>query len=212
MGKEKLSVHEIRNVSVPIPTNDDDMNMRRIYGDAFLKLQSKIGGDVPTFPRKQRFCSLVDRRGDKKEQELTMWEAPEDCRDIPPDYKAGWFFNASSTSIIPHAEYKAGAVPHAEKNNKTNENVFMQNKSLNNMMTLSFHAMTSDEIRCYLTLGGGMMRFMAKDITGVFGKLFDMNVHGNKEFIAGQTAQKLIADAAIPDARFEKFRKYVNAK
>eukprot|EP01083_Nonionella_stella_P097048 272811_1 len=173
----------------------------RMFDATFKDLQKEVGG---SFPNNKRFCTFIDRRtGDDKKSDVYMWQSPENCRNIPNDHVPEWFFNASSTSIIPHETYNKG------KEQTNRQNITAQTNCNGGALVLSFHVASVEEIRCYLYANGQMSRFMPQDITGLLPQFFDESQR-NKAFMESQAAKELVSSLAIPDVRFEKFCQYIS--
>lgn len=157
-------------------------------------------GKHKNYPHKRRFCAIVDRREDEHEtDDLTFFEPPQNCCAFP-EHKEGhvqlWHFEASRTCILPDKGYARGE---------------HQANALTSMtacaMTLSFHAESVDEIRCYLFVNGGMMRFMPQDIISILPKLFDPEFSDNAEWAnkAKGLVEKMAAQ--LTDPKFDAFYK-----
>ena len=76
-------------------------------------------------------------------------------------------------------------------------------------MTLSFHVEDADEIRCYLYVHGGIMRFFPQDIIDVLPKFFDMNFNAgeNSEWATCDQARELV-EAMTPKLQDKKFNAF----
>ena len=147
------------------------------------------------YPHKRRFCAIVDCR--KEEDELTFFEPPENCCSFPEhkeSYVQLWYFDASRTCILPKGQNKDKAFT----------------SSSTNAMTLSFHVESVDEIRCYLHVNGGMMRFLPQDITGVLPKFFDLKFENNSQWATCERAKELV-QAMTPQLKDVKFNAFYDS-
>merc|ERR1711933_131670 len=75
-------------------------------------------------------------------------------------------------------------------------------------MTLSFHIEAVDEIRCYLYMHGGMIRFIPEDIQLILPVFFDKEFGNNAEWMKNK---KRWFDP-INDVKFSKFLSQYQSK
>jgi len=151
------------------------------------------------FPRQHRFVSMIDRR--KPTQNLKMddvyfYEPPSDCNTIPKQAHLDlWYFDASKKCILPVGHGGGGG-----------GNITSSTSCDGKMLLLSFHVLSADEIRAYLYLEGGAIRFFADDIVNVLPLYFEQS-HKNEVFIRSKTCQDMIERVRkkLKDRRFEAF-------
>merc|ERR1712129_140255 len=74
-------------------------------------------------------------------------------------------------------------------------------------LTLSFHVESADEIRCYLFVNGGMMRFFAQDGIDFLPGFFAADFADNAKWAESEDAKDLVARMSkqLVDARFAAF-------
>merc|ERR1712062_185654 len=77
------------------------------------------------------------------------------------------------------------------------------------LITFSFHAVQSDEIRVYLWLGGKCMRFIPSDLLDVLPLFFDLNHESNRLFTKEnseiKTVMNNLSGRICRDKEFEKY-------
>merc|ERR1712087_548179 len=74
-------------------------------------------------------------------------------------------------------------------------------------LTMSFHVESADEIRCYMFVNGGMMRFFPQDIIDVLPGFFDPAFGDNAEWATTGDAKGLVKrmKGQLVDAKFAAF-------
>eukprot|EP00486_Rosalina_sp_Unknown_P015646 CAMPEP_0201595080 /NCGR_PEP_ID=MMETSP0190_2-20130828/192205_1 /ASSEMBLY_ACC=CAM_ASM_000263 /TAXON_ID=37353 /ORGANISM="Rosalina sp." /LENGTH=344 /DNA_ID=CAMNT_0048054949 /DNA_START=190 /DNA_END=1223 /DNA_ORIENTATION=- len=88
----------------------------RFYAQMIKDLKGKldkttypsIGDKTLQYPHRSRFVTMIDRRKKGKKDNVFMYTAPADCRDIPKDFVPEWFVSASKSTIVPDLEYGDG--------------------------------------------------------------------------------------------------------
>ena len=156
------------------------------------------------YPHKRRFCAIVDRRkGEPAPDDLIFFEPPENCCSFP-EHKEGhvqlWYFASAKTCILPPKGYNKG------QGNK-NGNITTGTACHGGALTLSFHVESADEIRCYLFVNGGMMRFFPQDVIDVLPRFFDPKFGNNDEWAESRDAQELVErmSGQLVDTKFNAF-------
>eukprot|EP01084_Bolivina_argentea_P079569 144318_1 len=157
------------------------------HWDLFRRKQVKTKYDdkeFASYPNKKRICILIDKRKpDKdskyidKEDEIIFYETNKKTTQLPDNPKPIWYFAASTGCIIPG------------KNNQSNVSIKQQQKTAltgcyGSLMVVSFHVVSTEEIRAYLFLNGQCIRFLPQDIIGLLPKYFVDNEE-NKQFVKG---------------------------
>ena len=161
----------------------------RAFVSQFEDFVSQFGS-----PHKSRVCAIVDRRDDT----LTLFKPPANCCSFPGGdcgHVQLWYFDASRTCILPDPGYKAGTGLGKALTATTA-----------GTMTFSFHVEFEDEIRCYMFVNGGMMRFLPRDIIDVMPIFFD-KTHKNAEWATSEEAAELVQAMThqLTDLRFQTF-------
>jgi len=154
------------------------------------------------YPRKRRFCAIVDRRkGEEEDDELIFFEPPANCNSFPEgQYVQLWYFDAAKTCILPQKGYDAGK-------GGREDNITVGTACDGQALTLSFHVESADEIRCYLFVNGGMMRFMPEDLIDFLPGFFAVDFADNAKWATSDEAKQLVKrmNNQLVDARFAAF-------
>ena len=81
----------------------------RMFKETFMGLKDKLkSADSRMYPFRKRIVALVDRRKIGTDHDkMTMFEPPEDVREIPSNAVPEWGFAASKTCILPNENYNA---------------------------------------------------------------------------------------------------------
>ena len=81
----------------------------RMFKEAYMELKYTLkSADSLVYPSRKRFVALVDRRKISTDHDtMTMFEPPEDVRDIPSNAVPEWGFAASKACILPNDNYDA---------------------------------------------------------------------------------------------------------
>ena len=159
------------------------------------------------YPHKRRVCAIVDcRESDGETDKLTFFEPPQNCCSFP-EHKEGhvqlWHFDASRACILPDEGYNQG---------KHKDRARALTSATASAMTLSFHVESADEIRCYLFVEGGVMRFLPQDIIEVVPRFFDPEFGDNARWVSrhgGRKANMLVKQMSrqLCDKKFNAFYK-----
>lgn len=172
-----------------------DQPMERHFGKPFKTFirTNEMDARHKSYPHKRRICAIVDGGN------LVFFEPPQNCRAFPQSHMRLWYFDSSRTCILPNRGYAQGK-------HKGKAAVTSLSQSA---MTLSFHVESADEIRCYLSVGGGVMRFMPQDLIKVMPKFFDMAFEDNAKWAGSPKAQEMVQKMAsqLRDAQFDAFYK-----
>jgi len=177
----------------------------RTFKQSFDAFKKASHGAEKDYPHKRRLCAFVDRRGqgaDGKEEkdELILFDPPAKCAALPGEHVALWYFDAARTCLVP-GKGKDGKGKGKEKRITTLSGM---NGA---MLTLSFHVEASNEIRCYLSLNGQTMRFMAHDLTKTLPTHFNPMFENNREWAIGKEAKRMeeFVDKLLNDQVFAAF-------
>eukprot|EP01084_Bolivina_argentea_P111351 198703_1 len=172
------------------------------------------GVEFLQYPRNKRFVSVIDRRKNEEEKmsgdELILFEPPDVCNTIPKSAVPEWYFDSSRTCVIPNIGYENGknkvdVIVHQHKE-KLKQQTIVSNAACNGaLMMLSCHAISSEEVRCYLHLNGTITRFFASDILRLLPLYFNMDIKKNDEFVKSKEAQSLVQKMTtkLRDYKFE---------
>eukprot|EP00486_Rosalina_sp_Unknown_P005103 CAMPEP_0201570448 /NCGR_PEP_ID=MMETSP0190_2-20130828/12727_1 /ASSEMBLY_ACC=CAM_ASM_000263 /TAXON_ID=37353 /ORGANISM="Rosalina sp." /LENGTH=564 /DNA_ID=CAMNT_0047994011 /DNA_START=35 /DNA_END=1726 /DNA_ORIENTATION=+ len=235
--KDRLNKEGCKNYATEI-NNDvskDSVRGARMFMDTYGKFKAQAlstkykGKAYNDYPRKHRFCSLIDRRDkDSKKgkstsnDEIIFFEPPENCNKIPDEedgHMPLWFFDSSRTCIIPNEGYENGkhlkdidkmASSKSGKNNEEkalSEPITSSTPCKGAIMVLSFHVEADNLIRCYMYLNGQISRFMPDDIIKVLPRFFDKKFGNNAKFPKSKIAQELVErmKPQLRDIKFEAF-------
>merc|ERR1712129_179922 len=69
---------------------------------------------------------------------------------------------------------------------KANRNVCATTHCSGALLTMSFFVKSPTVIKCYLWWNGQGIRFFPEDITTTMAKIFDLDKHGNREFLENE--------------------------
>ena len=100
------------------------------------------------FMHRKRFIMMLDRRNRVDDAKIWFYEPPKDCRDIPSDAVPEWFLSASRTCLLPPADPK-GYCNSKDTGLSSTGNIGSTTSCGSALMTLSFHMLSSDAIKCY---------------------------------------------------------------
>eukprot|EP01084_Bolivina_argentea_P120587 213768_1 len=180
------------------------------------------GLEFMEYPRNKRFVTIIDRRtignnddenDEKKEHKqshnngLLFFEPPNECNTLPKGSIPEWYFDSSRTCIIPK-HIKNENVNINSSSDNYNETITSSNSCKGALLILSFHVLSSDEIKCYMYLNGTVTRFFPSDIINVLPLYFDPEMYKNKEFVKSQKQVNEIIEemkSKLRDYRFESF-------
>ena len=84
----------------------------------------------------------------------------------------------------------------------TNQNVSASFSCFGSLLTFSFVAKSPTVVKCYLYWNGQGMRFFPEDIRTVLPKIFDLDSHGNREFLQ----RPLLARGTAEAGKLGRFR------
>merc|ERR1719204_227563 len=217
--KEKLEKEQLANLVTKIEGGRPDL---RTFVERFKdfkgEMNKKYDKDAPKqYPRKNRFCSFMDRRKDAEQKEMAnehiFFEPPANCNTFP-EHKNGhvplWFFDSSKTSIIPHIGYhkdlKSKDAAKGLNRQPSEQNITSGSACAGAMLLLSFHVEAVNEIRCYMYLNGQVARFFADDITELLPRYF-VDSEENKAYLAGDDVKQAVSKikSKLRDVKFEAF-------
>eukprot|EP01084_Bolivina_argentea_P294264 506268_1 len=151
-------------------------------------------------PHKKRFCIIIDRRGNNKDDKLMIYQ-PNECNMMPQlqNQMPEWQFNAIQTCLIPGYD-----------NEKQQKDTITTNSICNNLITFSYHIESWNEMRCYLFHNQQMSRFYTEDIINVLPSLFDEDSFNNYAFTYSDQLKNILENIEIIDNRFELFNDQMN--
>ena len=169
----------------------------RLYKQFLKKHGIKEGHNSNSLHLHQkRMIVLLDRRHNKNhdydDDDVYMYEAPSNCRDIPNDATGEWYINASRTCLLPNMDYGDGKYAEGlidktkletKQNGKEKENLALGNVNSythckGSVLTISFTVEEKDCISCKLYWNGQMNIFEPDDIKKVFPTMFNMKWNG----------------------------------
>eukprot|EP01084_Bolivina_argentea_P195998 336083_1 len=198
-------------------------NFKKIFAE-FLNVVN-----CSDYPKRKRFCTFVDNRdpnnikrgvscSDDVDVTDTVFEnddidiifyEPPNCNFPKPYYKQRkeethnlFCFDTSAKFILPGSgnPFSTSALP-----TNINSKTFLKGE----MLTLSFHIQSEEEIRCYLYINGKMARFFPQDIMDFLCESFVEN-DKNSDFIKSDVMKGMIEKMTL-QLRDERFRVF-NAK
>ena len=173
----KLQKNNLKYVKDKFQSGPGNKPQTRLYDDMMKKLRQQL--DKQTFPHKgnaqyphrSRFIGYIDRRskGKKEKDDIYLFTAPVNCRNIPNDYVPEWFVSASKTSLIPDEKYGDGSAAiqqaaNKQKGNETKDKLLKSNISSTShvkgaLLTISFIVEESDRIKAYIYYNGQIHYF-----------------------------------------------------
>eukprot|EP01084_Bolivina_argentea_P195999 336085_1 len=169
------------------------------------------------YQKNKRFCTFVDNRDPNnikrgvygnKRVDVTTNVFENDNIDVifyePPDAN----FPSQNSKESRHnlfcfhssAKYILPGTNKALLPSNINSRTFLKGE----MLTVSFHVQSEEEIRCYLYLNGGMARFMPQDIMDFLCPAFIEN-EKNSDFIKSDAMKEMIEKMTV-QLRDERFR------
>lgn len=157
----------------------------------------------------RRFCTFIDRRGDKKPNDpddLLMFE-PGDADTMPDKAVPDWYFNAAKTCAIPSENYNPDSV-----DLDPNDTIRVDNAYKGRLITLSFQVDSANSIRCYLFWNGCFIRVTkAEDLKYILRAMFDMKYGKppNEEFMESDDFKQLLTKFKLNDSTFDAFYREV---
>ena len=214
--EEKLKKNNLKYEKIKYKTNSKLLSGGRLFSDLFEAFKKQM--DNKLYPHQSRLITMIDRRTmtvkqRNAENEIFMYEPPEDCRDIPKDYVPEWFMNASKTCLLPHMKYKDDMktdIPGINQFRRESGAVFHWSSA---MLCISFVVMDKERIKAHLFWSGEMGRFQAEDITQVLPAIFDIRQSRfddmNSNFIQNKQKVKKYVDIlkeTLCDKHFAQFQ------
>ena len=161
--------------------------------------------DMSQYPRKKRFCSMIDRRGDG-DDELIMFEPPDDSNTMPDKHVPDWYFNAGKTCIIPSMGYTNGK---KTKDFDPQDTIRVDNAYKGRTITISFHVEDEESVRCYLFWNGCYIRIIyPNDLKKILLSIFDIQYKENKNYLQNKVDDDL-KKLKVKDETFDSFYKEV---
>lgn len=178
---------------------------------------------------------------EKCKDDIYLYPPPNDCRNIPTDAKSEWYLNSSKTCLLPHTQYEkkedigggsgSGGIANDDEEDEDQDGNDEKEMPLNDMnigtasnikgsvLTISFHVMSQDEIRCYIYYNGQFSRIPMnkKDenryvtIKNMLKSLFIMKNNENIQYLGSEQIDgslEVINDH-IKDSKFDAFQKHV---
>merc|ERR1712129_83841 len=225
--KQKLEDDDRLFIRKPFDQKDRSGDVvSRLFDTQFKEfkkgMEGKYGGKMKQYPRKFRFCSVVDKRlpdcgagGVIDGDELIFFEPTKETAIIPPGKHVPLvYFETSKACLIPAAKgyvepKGAQAADTGAKDKLTKEPITSQSPCKGAMMLLSFHVESTDVMRCYLYVNGQCIRFMPEDVIMLLPTLFDGKVPGNKGWAKAEHAKRLVEvmRTQLRDVQFGAFMK-----
>jgi len=218
-GKDYFS-----NVAKQLKSNDCPFVSKKLKGvnrgarfmmQTFKEFSGELGNskykdkpyDMKQYPRKKRFCAYIDRRGDSKDEDLIMFEPPDDANSLPDKHVPEWYFNAAKTVIIPSGGYKDSQ---KSKDFDIQETITADHAYKGRTITLSFHVDDEESVRCYLFWNGCYIRIVyPQDLKKILLSVFDIEYKDNKNYLE-QKADDDLNKLRVKDDTFDAFYKEVS--
>merc|ERR1712176_1426285 len=114
-----------------------------------------------------------------QDDELIMFEPPNDCNVIPSDHHPLKYFENLRKCVIPGIDNDGNITSLSDCNGA--------------MILLSLHVASSDDIKCYMYINGECLRFAPGDILKVLPNFFDDGFDDNTRWKTSKEAEGLIA-------------------
>eukprot|EP01083_Nonionella_stella_P008156 23541_1 len=217
--EERLSVNACQFVRKTLNINDKQRGPRfwmETFRDLCTALEENKYGkksdyNMSEYPRKKRFCTMIDRRegGDEKEDSMIMFEPPDDSNTLPDQHVPSWYFNAGKTCIVPSKRYKDGTSGSSAVYDPQNT-LCVDRAYKGQVLTISFHVDSSTSVRCYLFWNGCYIRIVyPQDLKIILNAIFDTTYNKNEEYIKGKQCDEDIQQLKLVDADFDVFYKEV---
>jgi len=210
----------------------EEMYIQFLEGNGLKKIDD-LG--QRSYLQRKRLISFVDRRGQSGgfdqslNDQIFMFEPPEDARDIPEDAVPEWFVSSSRTSLLPDLKYdpKKGGLEddgkeddpdpdddEATKHPDKFKNIGVLFPCSSALLTLSFHVKQENVVKAYLYHNGQSIRFMPEDIRDVLPTLFNMEWGDNAKWIKKEKDVQHYVDVmakCLVDVEFKAFQQsYTN--
>jgi len=190
----------------------------RFFIETFKEFNGKLGAEkykdksaynMASYPRKKRFCSVIDRRGDG-DDDFFLYEPPDDCNTIPEQHVADWFFNAGVTCIVPSMYYQKPLSQIKKDEFDPQDTLKTNNAYKGKAITISFHVEQQDVVRCYLFWNGCYVRIVsAQDLKHVLHTIFDVKYQGNEKYLNSDKPDDDLQGLNVQDEVFDLFYKEV---
>jgi len=165
--------------------------------------------NLQNYPRRRRFCSMIDRRGDdEKEDALYMFEPP-DAYEMPQNHVVDWHFNAGKTCLVPSMTYSTSDNPDMD----VQDTIKVDNGYNGQTLTLSFHVDSAQSVRCYLFWNMTYIRIVyPEDLRTVLCSIFDTSMELNRAFLKDAKSKEQMNGLKLSDPKFDTFYKEVKVK
>merc|ERR1719361_2456929 len=173
------------------------------FVDGFKKFRDEHMTDQKDYPQNERFLSVVDRRNNG--ESVLFYAPPENCRSLPHPVNPFRFFENARACVVPDEDYVERLKEKDVANQKSPKTV--TTLSIKRGIVLSFHCLSTEEIRCYLYMNGQGMRFMPEDICHLLPIFFDPEFEDNKKWATSKEAKNLVRemDKKLRDDGFKAF-------
>ena len=181
-----------------------------------------------SFLHRRRMIAFIDRRsaakGGHTSYDAWLYEPPKDCNEIPDNAVPEWFINASRTTLLPQLGYRVQSelsqderAAFAMKNHSaeleaeamaTKQNVSSSFHCVGSLLTLSFYVKSADVVKCYIFWHDLGIRFMPEDIRTTLLRIFDLERHGNREFLQNDEILAGFIESMRRGLRDEEFKAF----
>jgi len=224
----KLRANGLRYVVMEIGNIYENRKVFANLRDEFRRKYNLKMENTREWLQGKRFVVMVDRRkydprAKKSKDTVWFYEPPKDCRDIPSNAVGEWYLNATRTCLLPPldpTQYGAfggnGAKTGNENQKKklTEGNIGSKEACCGALMTLAFHARSTDEFKCYLCHNAQIIRFMPRDVKHLLPNFFDKQFPGNERFARGEKCDEYAQqmEGRLIDLKFEAFKSKNKAK
>merc|ERR1719295_637166 len=171
----------LKDHKLPYRVLKDQESDSKSDGNVFDGLYDEFGGKL-VIPQK-RIISFVDCR--KEKDDIYMFEAPKNCRDIPANARDEWYLNSSRTCLLPgNDNYDAGeeVLCNYYRSDDTKRTIGSSSHAAGRVLTFSFHVISPDIVRIYLHWSNQTIRFFPGDLKAVLPRFYDMSFGGNAMF------------------------------
>ena len=237
--EKRLKSNDINFEHTRLHVNSGGIEQQRVFTQLLeqYKQNNKCEEEKEKFayPHKKRIIAFIDRRVSKNytsdqdeekcKDDIYLYPPPNNCCIIPNDAKSEWYLNSSKTCLLPNSLYgtkdkeSQGIANNDEDDNKmtpeNDMNIGTASNIKGSVLTISFHVMSQNEVKCYLYYNGQFSRIPMNNkdsiIKNMLESLFIMTNNDNQNYIGSEHIGEVIKvmNTHINDHKFDAFQKHV---